>query len=213
MKNKVALKNTNSVPMKEMVNLVKDAFKGVTAENCRAAVEHCKKIEGEYRGLQILMDSEVRPILISTLNDSESEEIEIDVPTQPVAHEDAAELSAIREMLDVSDAIYRKGKQRKTDGCHCTKKGLCRNNRCPCYKRKVACDSCDCADGCTNKQRPVAKPREKGSDEDDELTVSIKHSPSRQPSKVRIRFCKIVLSLTLTLFVLFSTNLSNAYRI
>ena len=36
----------------------------ITPEHCKKAVDHCKKIERRYHGHQLLMDSEVRPMII-----------------------------------------------------------------------------------------------------------------------------------------------------
>ena len=64
-KNRAAAGNTHSVPLTRMRENVLDAFKKVTPEDCRKAVEHCMKIERLYYSYQQIVDADIRPVIIT----------------------------------------------------------------------------------------------------------------------------------------------------
>ena len=67
MRNKIAKENTTSVSLKDMRLRVLEAFSSVTAEleDCKKAVIHCEKIERQYYSYQQIVDSDIRPVMIT----------------------------------------------------------------------------------------------------------------------------------------------------
>ena len=65
MKDKVARDNTTSVSLEEMRQRVLKAFSSITAEDCRKAVVHCKEIERKYYSYQQMVDSDIRPVIVT----------------------------------------------------------------------------------------------------------------------------------------------------